>query len=129
MILSDGTTAVTLDDDMTEEMPYWQPVVQSAAFTLTGSLVLEESVKQAGRPLTFKSEADAGWVPRSAVDQLHAWACAPGAQLTLTRFGADRAVTFRHGDGPAVEAGPVAYVARAPQPDDWMLLTLRLLTV
>ena len=129
MILSDGTTAVTLSDDMTEQSPYWQPVEQATSFTLTGAMIVDESVKQAGRPLVFVSEANAGWIERSVVDQLHRWASVPGKKLTLQRYGDSASVIFSRDGGQAVEAKPVLEVARVPLPDDWMLLTLRLMTV
>ncbi|PRP70888.1 hypothetical protein BUE93_09515 [Chromobacterium amazonense] len=129
MILSDGTTAVTLDDDMIELQPYWQPVDQAISYTLTGAMLVDESVKQAGRPMTFQSQPDAGWVPRTAVEQLHKWASQPGIRLKLTRHGQDYPVTFNRQDGQAVEARPVLELAVLPRPNDAMLLTVRLISV
>ncbi|QEL55505.1 hypothetical protein [Chromobacterium paludis] len=129
MILSDGTTAVTLSDDMTELQPYWQPVDQAISYTLTGALLVDESIKQAGRPMTFQSQPDTGWVPRAAVDQLQAWASQPGIRLKLTRHGQDYPVTFNRQDGQAVEARPVLELAVSPRQNDWMLLTIRLLGI
>lgn len=132
MILSDGTTAVTLSDDMTEQAPYWQPVEQATSFTLTGAMIVDESVKLAGRPLIFSSNLNdgSGWARRAAVDQLHRWACVPGKKLTLQRHNDSASVIFSRDGGQAVEAKPVVDAAACmPQPDDWMLLTLRLMTI
>lgn len=129
MILSDGTTAVTLSDDMSELQPYWQPVDQAISYTLTGAMLVDESVRQAGRPMTFQSQPDTGWVPRAAVEQLQKWASQPGIRLKLTRYGQDYAVTFNRQDGQAVEARAVVELAIPPLMNDEMQLTVRLISV
>lgn len=129
MVLSDGTNSLTLTDDLTELSPFWQPVVQAVTYTLTGAMLVDESIKLAGRPLTFQSEPNAGWVEYAKVEQLHRWACVPGKQLTLTRYGDSLTVVFNRESGQAVEAKPVLDIGRAPWPEDWMLLTLRLMTI
>lgn len=128
MMLSDGQTAVTLSDDLLLQQPYWQPVAQAVTYTLSGSMIVDESVRQAGKPLVFQSEEQTGWVPRSVVDQLQRWAERPGQRLTLDRYGSSTQVIFDRQDGPALEARPVLELARAPEPEDWMLITLRLMT-
>lgn len=128
MVLTDGTTAVTLTDDLTDEQPVWQPVEQAVSYTLTGAMLVDESEKLAGRPLVFASEERHGWVPYSAVEQLQRWASMPGKKLTLERYGATSAVLFDRRGGPALEARPVLDMARAPAPADWYRITLRLMT-
>ena len=128
MNLSDGTTAVVLTDDLTDEQPVWQPVEQAVSYTLTGAMLVDESEKLAGRPLVFSSDENHGWVPYSAVEQLQRWASQPGKRLTLERYGITGAVLFDRRNGAALEARPVLDMARAPAPGDWYRITLRLMT-
>lgn len=131
MILTDGTTAIELPDAMIEGEHTWQPVTQAISYSLNGSQFIDESVKKAGRPIDLFSEKDGykAWPLRSTVDALELMASKPSQKLTLTRWGKTINVTFRHTDGPAVEAVPLMWYERDPEPDDYMLLTLRLITI
>lgn len=131
MMLSDGVMAVPLPDSMIKEVQYWQPVAQAQTFTLRGALILDESEKQAGEPITYRCVKDgyAAWVRRKEVDKLHRMASKKGQELTLTRYGVETKVTFRHTDGPAVEAESLVDYEQLEDPEEWMLLTLRLITI
>lgn len=123
-----GTTVVLPDDLLWADEYTWQPVQQTTTVTLTGGVVVESAARTAGRPITLASGDDRAWVPRSAVDQLAAWAAIAGAQMTLTiRGGAARTVVFRHEDG-ALEAEQVLYWSQ-PSADWNYKITLRLLEV
>ena len=57
--ISDGTTTVTLSDDLLQEGEHgWSPVQQATTHTLTGALWVDVSIKQAGRPITLAGGAD-----------------------------------------------------------------------
>lgn len=73
----------------------WTPIEQSTDYSLTGALLLEESVKLAGRPITLSSQQDGNehtaWVKRSqtyngwsSLDALRAALLVANARLTLT---------------------------------------------
>ncbi len=105
LTLSDGTTLLTLPDDLEwADEHAWQPVAQSTGYSLTGALVVETASKQTGRPITLTGDADRAWLSRAQVDQLMAWAAVAGKVLTLTLRGASRSVVFRHQDGAAISA-------------------------
>lgn len=108
----------------------WTPVVQREEYFLAGSLEIQTSIRQAGRPITLAAEDENhAWVPRSTVLALMALAAVPGKEMSLVLAdGRKFTVVFRHGDGPPVEGVPV--VGFSPLSDsDYYNLTLRLLTV
>lgn len=133
MILSDGTTSITLPDDLewTDETAY-SVVEQSAEYTVTGALVVDVGARLKGRPITLVGEMVGNqglWVTRAVVDALRAWADTPGQVLTLTMTGyAAKSVMFRLQDGPGVEARPVLFSAPIAAADAYTL-TLYLMEI
>jgi hypothetical protein len=61
----------------------WHPVAQATEYSLTGALILEQSIKQAGRLITLTGGKDFAWLTRAQVKALKA-ALDSGAVLTLT---------------------------------------------
>lgn len=123
--------ALPLPDDLlwTDEHA-WTPAVASTSYLVTGALLVQSAVRQAGRPITLAGAIDMAWVTRATVAALHEWAGAPLSassgrfELTLSD---DRVfeVAFRHGETP-VDAEPVTgFPARSD--DDFYRLTLRFL--
>lgn len=132
MIITDGTTPITLSDDLLWSDEFnWNDVEQSSTRTITGGMVVSSMLRSGGRPITLEPQDDASaWHSRATIQQLRNWSATPGRTLTLTMRGANYSVAFRHQDGVAVEARPVVHFA---QPDvdssDWFHLTLRLFQV
>jgi len=127
--LSDGTTTITLPDALMWSDEYaWSAVEQSVSRGLTGSLIVQSGTRVNGRPITLAAVDDSsGWVPRSTVEQVRAWASVAGQTLTLVMRGATRTVLFRHSDG-AIQASPVvAY--EDDLPTDPYRLTLRFMEI
>jgi hypothetical protein len=123
-----SATTVTLPDALNWADEYtWSPVEQTKTYTTTGALLIEESVKQAGRPITLEGSEDRTWCTRALVDQLHAWAATPGVNLDLTLRGVTRSVTFDHEKG-ALQGLPVIFYADGSiDATDFYVPTLRLL--
>jgi hypothetical protein len=105
----------------------WSPTQQAKSYTLTGALVLETSIKLAGRPITLQGRIDSGWVKRSVVEALYA-KLDDNVDMTLT-YHDNRVFTVRFDH----EAKPIdsAPVQDFPIPKDTQphTLILRLLTV
>ena len=108
----------------------WTPAVASVSYLVTGALLVQSAVRQAGRPITLAGAIDMAWVTRATVATLYEWAAVP-LGVSSGRFELKLAdsrvfeVAFRHGDTP-VEAEPVAgFPARSD--DDFYRLTLRFL--
>jgi len=105
-----------------------QNVAQTAKRTLDGSLVVFYAGLQSGMPITLASEVDAGWLTREQVEALQLRAMSPGGVFPLSLRGQNRLVIFRHHEAPAFEAKPLVNLA-LPQPGDFYLATLKLMTV
>jgi len=128
--LATGRVLTLPDDLLWADEHAWTPVVASTAYLLTGALLVQSAVRQAGRPITLVGPYDMAWVTRSVVDTLYAWAASPlgetAGRFALT-FADDRnfTVAFRHSDS-AIEAEPVlGFPARSDT--DFYRLTLRFL--
>jgi hypothetical protein len=105
-----------------------QPVAQTVRRTLDGSVVVFYGQHSGGLPITLESEPDAGWLTRTQVEALKHRADSPGGIYTLELRGQVFQVMFRHQEPPAFEAKPLVALAR-PQPGDFYLATLKLMTV
>jgi hypothetical protein len=103
-------------------------VAQTVRRTLDGSVVVFYGELRAGLPITLSSEPDAGWLTRTQVEALALRAASPGGIYTLTIRGQTWRVMFRHQEAPAFEARPLVSVAN-PQPGDFYLATIKLMTV
>ena len=106
-----SATTLTLPDALSwaDELS-WSSVEQTKTYTTTGALLIEESVRQSGRPITLEGSEDRTWCTRAVVVQLYAWAQIPGIILVLTLRGMARTVTFDHEKG-ALQGLPVLFYA------------------
>lgn len=114
----------------------WTPVQQSSEYALTGALLVEVSVKQAGRPITLTGQASGRdytvWITRADLLTLKAALEVPGATFTLTLHDA-RTFTVVAAENP-LEAEPLpVYGSFAPANPDtahrYHLKTLKLIEV
>ena len=130
--LSDGVALLLPDDLLWSDEHAWSPAVSSVSYLLTGALLVQSAVRQAGRPITLVGAVDMAWVTRALVGSLQVWAAVPLATST-GRFELTLAdarvftVAFRHFE-TAIEAEPVTgFPARAES--DFYRLTLRLMEI
>jgi hypothetical protein len=130
--LSDGVALTLPDDLLWSDEHAWSPAVSSVSYLLTGALLVQSAVRQAGRPITLVGATDMAWVTRAVVGALQVWAAAPLASNT-GRFELTLAdarvftVAFRHFEA-TIEAEPVTgFPARAES--DFYRLTLRLMQI
>lgn len=103
-------------------------VAQSVRRTLDGSVVVFYGQLQAGLPITLESQPDAGWLTKTQVDAIALRAASPGGVYALTLRGHTYQVMFRHHEPPAFDVKPLIHRA-TPQPGDYYLATLKLMTV
>ena len=107
----------------------WDKVQRSAAYSVTGSLILDVGVKKAGRPITLTGQVDAGWIQRASLRALY--------QLAETQPAARHALRLADGRSFTVTFAPdgapiVATLIGRPElpPDAWpYFITLRLIEV
>ncbi|MGB0732113.1 MAG: hypothetical protein ACPGPF_00060 [Pontibacterium sp.] len=104
----------------------YSAVRQTQSYALSGTLVLQEGQRQAGRPITLTTGDDV-WATRATVAALYALAQLPNNPLTLVLHEREFTVQFRH-DAAAVTAVPVVPYAQ-PDSGDFYTLTLRLIEV
>ena len=130
--LTDGVALLLPDDLLWSDEHAWSRAVASVSYLLTGALLVQSALRQAGRPITLVGAVDMAWVTRATVATLYDWAGVPLA-ATAGRFELTLAdarvftVTFRHSE-TAIEAEPVTgFPARAAS--DFYRLTLRLMEI
>lgn len=127
--LSYNGTTLELNPDLkwTDEHS-WSPVMQSMERSITGAMLIDYGTRIGGRNISLSSDGDdSGWVPRSSVETLQAWASVAGREMALGMNGVTYQVIFRQLDG-AIEASPVAFCSdRAAT--DWYSVTLRFLEI
>lgn len=104
----------------------WRPVGVSTAYTLTGALVLEETAKQAGRPVSLAGSQNQAWLSRADLLRLQAWAANPVAHYTL-ELPARASLTVAFTE-EAIEATPL-FVPVPPTASDLYFATLKFITV
>jgi len=127
--LTYGVTTVTLPNDLlwTDEFG-WQAVEQRTQYSITGALIVEAASKQAGRAITLAGGPSWGWITRSVLVTLQAWAELPAQQFTLVLRGeAARTVVFDQAQRP-IEAQPVIDYSDPDSTDDYVA-TIRFLEV
>jgi len=134
LTLTSGATVITLPEDLqwVDEFAPWK-VAQVLEHSLTGALIVHESAKLVGRPITLQSGSNSGWAARSVVEQLQALeATANGVNMTLsvpTHEAANRTFTVRfRRDAGAIEAAQIKLIL-PPAPTDYYSLVLRLIQV
>ncbi len=123
---------LTLPNDLlwTDELS-WTPVVATNTYTLTGSLIIEQGVRQAGRPITLSADPDMAWVTRGTVEVLRSWSAITDRKFKLVlEYPTDTRqflVVFRH-DGDPITASPVKGFPEH-RSDDWFRVALKFLEV
>lgn len=109
----------------------WTPVVATNTYTLTGALIIEQGMRQAGRPITLQADPDMAWVRRSMVESLRAASSIAGRRFKLIlEYPTDVRqfiVVFRHDSDP-ISASPVKGFPEH-RADDWFRVSLKFLEV
>ena len=112
-----------------DEFSGWTPVAQQIRITADGSLEIESSARQAGRPITLQGGADHGWLDRATVAALYATTLDPGRSMILILAdGRSFTVCWRHQDPPPLDEVPVRPVSQ-PQDTDSYQATIKLMEI
>lgn len=94
--------------DWTDEF-YYSPIQQSKTWTTTGAMLVDESIKQAGRTITLQGAVDRGICLRPLVQALQAWSVLPNFVMQLQIRGIFHTVIFDHEKG-ALEGLPLIFL-------------------
>lgn len=114
MKLTDTVTneVVHLPNDLLWVDEYnWTPVGKTSKYSLAGALIIEQSVRLAGRPITLEPSDDSmAWVTRATVNKLRSMAATLNRKFRLKlEYPQDTReflVTFAPEDSP-IESRPV----------------------
>jgi len=104
----------------------WTPVARAQEYSLTGALIVDQAVRQAGRPITLQGVDDHGWTRRDTLQQLWDLVATAGGPLPLTLAdGRTFSVRFAPDDPIRAEQRVRAELPPAHFP---YIVTLRLVT-
>lgn len=125
--LTKASTVVTLPDDILWSDEFeWSAVVERRAFSVSGAVLRDNGVKQAGRLITLQAGQDFAWAPLSVVQSLHALVHDPVGTMVLLYRGTSYTVVWDR-DRTPLEAAPVVDYFD-PEAADFYALTLRFVT-
>ncbi|WP_131667373.1 hypothetical protein [Psychrobacter pygoscelis] len=124
IVLSDGLYPVDEHN--------WSVVASNQQRALDGSLIIQQSLKKYGRPLTLQSPPDMGWLSRATVNKLKAERDKLAATFWLEYLADDTVrrvkVAFDTSQANAIDAKDVKGY-NSPQLSDPFLVTLRFIEV
>jgi hypothetical protein len=109
----------------------WSPLESTNTYTLTGALIIEQGVRQAGRPISLTADPELAWVTRTTVQTLRAWAAIPNRKFKLvfeyTTDVRQFLVVFRT-TGDPIKSSPVKGFP-SHKAGDWFRIELKFLEV
>ncbi|MGM8939558.1 hypothetical protein ACS8E2_12780 [Psychrobacter glaciei] len=124
---------IELDDELYPSDEHeWSSLVSSTKYALDGTMIVEQSIRKAGKPYTMQAPSDMGWLTRSTVNALKAERDKLGATYWLD-YRADGAVKrvkviFDTTGDDAVTATPAKEFI-SPSLDDPFIVTLKFLEI
>ena len=124
---------IELDDELYPSDEHeWSSLVSSTKYALDGTMIIEQSIRQAGRPYTMQAPSDMGFLTRSTVNALKAERDKLGATFWLD-YRADGVVKrvkviFDTTGDDAITASPAKEFI-SPSLDDLFSVTLKFLEI
>jgi len=123
---------IELDDELYPSDEHdWSPLVSSTKYALDGTMIVEQSIRKAGRPYTMQAPPEMGWLSRETVNLLKAERDKLGATYWLD-YRADgqvkRIKVMFDTTADAITAKPVKNFI-SPSLDDPFAVTLRFIEV
>ena len=123
---------LTLSDELlwTDEFE-WTPVKTNSSYSMTGALIVEQGVMQAGRPISLEQPDETmGKLKRAIALTLAQWAAIKGQtfELTLERGGNRTYIVMFNTDKP-MTAKPSKGFVGLNSPDDWYNVNLYFIEV
>lgn len=127
--LTDGASTIELPDDLVWADEWgWCEADQSFARSVTGAMIIQSAARTGGREITLEPPDNGGWILRSTLEQLQAWAGTPDLEMTLTLRGANYTVMFRPNGGSPIEAKDLFHFTD-PLPEHFVVATFKFITV
>lgn len=127
--LAHGATVHTLPDALIWiDSHKWAAVKGSHEWSTTGALLVDQGVRQAGRPITLEGGPNHAWMPRDQADALRALTATPGAVMTLTLHDATTYSVIWDYTREPFEAEQVVDFSD-PENTDWCVPKLRFIEI
>lgn len=126
-------TIIELDDELYPSDEHeWSSVASNTKYALDGTMIVEQSTRQAGKPYTMQAPSDMGFLTRSTVNALKAERDTLGATYWLD-YRADGQVKrikviFDTTGDDAITATPAKEFI-SPSLDDPFIVTLKFLEI
>lgn len=105
----------------------WVPVERSVEYSVSGALLIDGGVRQAGRPITLEAVDDAGWISLLRLKALRTLASTLDTVHTLT-LADSRTFSVQFAPGEPITARPVGR-PELPSNSHPYVATLRLIEV
>lgn len=110
----------------------WSSVTAAHEYALDGTLIVEQAVKQAGRPITLKQpDSTMAWISRSTLQKLKQWADIQDARFTLKfEYEQDKrvfTVIFDNRSSPLSGSPVIGFPQHGS--NDWFVSEIRLIEV
>lgn len=123
---------IELDDELYPSDEHeWSSLVSGTKYALDGTMIVEQSIRRAGKPYTMQAPSDMGFLTRSTVNALKAERDKLGATFWLD-YRADgqvkRVKVIFDTTSEAINAKPVKEFI-SPSLDDLFIVTLRFLEI
>ena len=132
--LTNTTTGaiIELDDELYPSDEHeWSSLASSTKYALDGTMIVEQSIRKAGRPYTMQAPSDMGFLTRNTVNALKAERDKLGATFWLD-YRADgtikRVKVMFDTTGEAINAKPLKDFI-SPSLDDLFSVTLKFLEI
>lgn len=125
-----GESVILSHDFVWKDEFEWSDLAQTPPErTLSGSQIIQQGIKQAGRPITLEpADNNMAWTRRDVVEKLQSWSMQPETKFTLEMPQGKFTVIFDNSQTAAVSAKPTISFSSLNADDDFVL-TLRFLTV
>ena len=123
---------IELDDELYPSDEHdWSSLVSNTKYALDGTMIVQQSIRKAGRPYTMQAPSDMGFLTRSTVNALKAERDKLGATYWLD-YRADgqikRVKVMFDTTGEAINAKPLKEFI-SPSLDDLFIVTLKFLEI
>lgn len=112
-----------------DEFGDWTPVAREHEHSVTGALLIDVGVRQAGRPITLQAVDDQGWIRLDVLRALQALADASTTGTHVLTHADGRVFDVQFAPGPGAVTAHAVGTPEAPADHHPYVATVRLIEV